>query len=271
MGKVCEHPALQRESFMVASVAQPASRSEAQSYFVWLAGAIVLLAFGGFSITYWGPLAAGSLDVPPVVHLHGLLFSAWTLFFFTQAWLATHGGIASHRAFGLFGIALATAMVFVGAWTALEALQSAIERGFEESGRRFAIVPISGIIFFAIVVGLAVANVRRPETHMRLMLLASISILHAAVGRITRAILAPNAPRPGEGPPAPVEMTYLPGALVDLLLVAAMFLDWRTRGKIHPVYLIGGAALVAVQFSRGALSQTPLWQGFLDWLLRIVG
>jgi hypothetical protein len=256
---------------MVANVAQPASRSDAQSYFVWLAGACVLIAFGGFSITYWAPLATGSLDVAPVVHLHGLLFSAWTLFFFTQAWLATYGGIASHRALGLFGVALATAMVFVGAWTALESLQSATARGFEEAGRRFAIVPISGIIFFAIIVGFAVANVRRPETHMRLMLLASISILHAAVGRITRAIIAPNAPRPGEGPPAPVEMTYLPGGLVDLLLVAAMFFDWRTRRRVHPVYLIGGAALVTMQFSRGAASQTPLWQGFLDWLLRLVG
>lgn len=208
--------------------------------------------------------------MPPIVHLHGLLFSAWTLFFFSQAWFATHGGIASHRAFGLFGIALATAMVFVGAWTALEALQSATQRGFEEAGRRFAIVPISGIIFFAIVVGMAIANVRRPETHMRLMLLASVSILQAATGRIVRAVLAPDAPRPGEGPPAPIEMTYLPAVLSNLLLVAAIVLDWRTRGKVHPVYLIGGAALVVMQFSRGALSETPLWQGFLDALLRLV-
>jgi hypothetical protein len=68
-----------------------------------------------------------------------------------------------------------------------------------------------------------------------------------------------------------VEITYLPAALVDLLLVAAMVMDWRTRGKVHPVYLIGGAALVAMQFSHGALSQTPLWQRFLDWLLRLAG
>jgi hypothetical protein len=257
---------------MVADVAQPQVRSSAaQSYFVWLAGACVLIAFGGFSMTYWAPLAVGTLDVPPLLHLHGLLFSAWTLFFFSQAWLAANGPIASHRALGLLGIALATAMVFVGIWTALSALNLAIASGFEEAGRRFAIVPLSGILLFAIVVGFAIANVRRPETHMRLMLLASIGIMQAAVARIVRAIMVPNAPPPGSGRPPPVEMTYSAAAIVDLLLIAAIVLDWRTRGKVHPVYLIGGAALVAVQFSRGALSETPLWQGALDWLLRLAG
>jgi hypothetical protein len=96
-------------------------------------------------------------------------------------------------------------MTFVGTWTAMASLQSGIERGFEEAARRFAIVPISGIIFFAVVVGIAIANVRRPDTHMRLMLLASVSILQAAVGRIVLVMLAPDVPRPGVGPPPPVE------------------------------------------------------------------
>jgi len=256
---------------MVASVTSTYSRSGAEGYFVWLAGAIVVVAFGGFFSTYWAPLAMGGLEVPPVVHLHGVLFSVWTLFFFSQAWLAAHDPLASHRAFGLLGIAIATAMVFVGMWTALGSLESATARGFEEAGRRFAIVPISGIIFFAVVVGVAIANVRRPEMHMRLMLLASISILQAAVGRTVRAIIAPDAPRPGLGPPAPVEVTYLPAAIVDLLLVAAIVFDWRARGKVHPAYLVGGAALVLIQFGSGPMSETPLWQGFLDWLLRLAG
>lgn len=256
---------------MVADVAPTNTRAIVESYFVWLAGAIIVFAFGGFSVTYWAPLAAGSLDVAAVVHLHGLLFTAWTLFFFSQAWLATHDQLVSHRAFGLLGIALATAMVFVGTWTALGSLQSASERGFEEAARRFAIVPISGIAFFAIVVGIAVANVRRPETHMRLTLLASVSILQAAAGRIVLAIVAPDAPRPGLGPPAPVEITYVPGLMVDLLLVAAMILDRRHRGKVHPVYWIGGAALLVLQFARGPLSETPFWRGFLDVLLALAG
>jgi hypothetical protein len=255
---------------MVASAIHP-DRSAAQSYFVWLAATCAIFAFAGFATTYWWPLATGNFHAAPVVHLHGLMFSAWTLFFLAQASFASSGRIASHRALGLLGIALATAMVFVGAWAALHSLHVAIERGFEETGRRFAIVPITGILFFAIVVGLAIANVKRPETHMRLMLLASISLLQAGAGRIVRAIVAPHSPRPGEGPPAPVEITYLPAAMIDLLLVAAIYFDWRARGKVHPVYVIGGAALVILQFTRGPLSATPLWQGFLDWLLRLAG
>jgi hypothetical protein len=256
---------------MVASVSQVQPRDDANSYFVWFAGAIVAIAFSGFFATYWAPLAAGSLVVDPVVHLHGLLFSAWTLFFFAQAWFATHDRLARHRALGLFGIAIATAMTFVGVWAALNSLHGAVERGFEAAGRRFAIVPIAGISFFAIVVGLAIANVRRPEMHMRLMLLATVAILQAAVGRVVRLIVAPDSPRPGAGPPAPVEITYLPAAIVDLLLIAAMVADWRTRGKVHPVYLIGGGALAIVQFTPALMSQTPAWQSFLDALLRLAG
>ncbi len=254
-----------------ASMTMSRSSSGEARFFVFMAIACALLAFGGFAITYWGPLALGTFVGAPVLHLHGLLFSLWTLFFVLQASLIASGRQTHHRALGRFGIALATAMTFVGLWTALHSVQTGIAQGYAEGARRFAIVPLSGIVFFAVVVGFAVANVRRPETHMRLMLLATISILQAAAGRIVRAILAPDSPAPGQGPPPPIEITFPAAVMVDVLLVAAIIYDWRARGRPHPVYLIGGAALVLVQFSRSALAGTDAWSVTLDALARLAG
>src|SRR3982074_2670389 len=97
--------------------------------------------------------------------------------------------------------------------------------GLTDEGIAFAIVPLSGILFFAVAFTLAVANVRRPEIHKRLMLLAGISLLDAAVARWFLTFLAPPGPL---GPP-PVPVTIAPALVAYLLLVAAMVFDWRTR------------------------------------------
>ena len=67
--------------------------------------------------------------------------------------------------------------------TFLRIVATAIECCIIAIGIAFAIVPLSGILFFAVVFTLAIANTRRPETHKRLMLLAGISLLDAAVAR----------------------------------------------------------------------------------------
>src|SRR5215203_2296742 len=89
--------------------------------------------------------------------------------------------------------------------------------GLTDAGVAFAIVPLSGILFFAVVFTLAVANTRDPETHKRLMLLAAISILDAAVARWFLTFLAP----PGSVGPPPVEVTIIPAFVAYLLLLPA--------------------------------------------------
>ena len=43
-----------------------------------------------------------------------LLFFAWSLYFAFQSWLAASGKIARHRAIGVIGVSLATAMTTGG-------------------------------------------------------------------------------------------------------------------------------------------------------------
>jgi hypothetical protein len=116
-------------------------------------------------------------------------------------------------------------MTIFGTLATINAMKVAASSGLRDEGIAFAIVPFSDILFFAVVVTLAVRAVRRAETHKRLMLLAGISILDAAVARWFLAFLAPPGP---PGPP-PVAVTIAPALVAYLLLVVAMIFDWRTR------------------------------------------
>lgn len=44
------------------------------------------------------------------------------------------------------------------------------------------------------------------------------------------------------------------------------FSDWRTRGRPHPAYLIGGACMLLVHVLRGPLARTGLWHSVAEGL-----
>jgi hypothetical protein len=237
----------------------------ARYFYFYMALACIAVAFLGFAPTYWVPMASGKVPPMPVVHFHGLLFFAWTLFFAFQSWLAASGQVTRHRTIGMIGVSLATAMTIFGFLVAVNVMKRSAAIGQTNEGIAFAIVPLSGILFFAVVFTLAIANVRRPEIHKRLMLLAGISLLDAAVARWFLTFLAPPGPL---GPP-PVPVTIAPALVAYLLLVAAIVFDWRTRGRPHPVYVYGGIALVAVKLLNWPISTTPLWHSFAGGILAL--
>ena len=238
-------------------VAIPGSGSavRAQSrFYVYMAGAFVLIAFGGFIPTYWAKLAAGTFGGRPILHVHGMLFFSWTLFFFAQTWLVASGRVINHRAWGMAGISLATAMAFTVVLAAINSMKVAEAIGMGDQARMFSIVSLTGLVFFGIAFGLAIANVVRPEVHKRLMIVAMIPLMQAATARVFATVMAGDI----KGPP-PVFVSLPPGLLVDLLLVAAIVYDWRTRGRPHPVYLYGLGAAVALQVLCLPLSATDAW------------
>jgi hypothetical protein len=239
--------------------------ADVQNFYFYMALSCMAVAFFGFAPTYWLPMARGSLSATAVVHFHGLLFFAWTLYFTFQTWLAASGRVAWHRTLGMIGVSLATAMTIFGFMVAVNAMKRSAAAGLTDEGIAFAIVPLSGIAFFAVVFTLAIANVRRPDIHKRLMLLAAISLLDAAVARWFLTFLAPPGPL---GPP-PVPVTIPPAFVAYLLLVVAMVFDWRTRGRPHPVYLYGGAALIAVKLLNWPISMTSAWHSLAGGMLAL--
>jgi hypothetical protein len=233
--------------------------------------AIVCLAVGliGFAPTYWVPLLSGTLAVAPLAHVHAFLFYGWLLLFVRQSSLAASGQYVRHRALGLVGIALASGMFFVGFGMAMHSLRASIANGFEPAARAFSIVPVCGIILFAILFAIAIARVHDSDVHKRLMLVNTAGLLQAAVGRWFVLFLAPPRAPGAPASPPPVFVTVMPGLVVDLLIVAGMVYDWRTRGRVHRVYWVAGGVTLAIQVLCVPLSQTRAWLTMTHWLLAL--
>lgn len=249
------------------------TRPLVSKFYVAMASIFVAIAFSGFAATYWLQIARGAFAGPPLLHLHGLLFSLWTLFFLSQALLVANRRVKSHRAWGLLGISLATAMLFVGLAVAIGGLQSKLEAGHGDAARAFAIIPISGILLFATLVTAAIVNLRRPEWHKRLMLVATAGILQAAIGRFFLLAISGGvtAMRTGMERPLPVENTTPGGVIVLLLVAAAMVHDKRAYGRVHPAYWWGFGALIAVLVARPLIGYTDGWYRVTDFLVRFGG
>ena len=232
-----------------------------------MAGIYMVTAFGGFIPTYWAKLATGSFTGAPIHHIHATFFFAWTLFFFIQTVLVARGRVADHRVWGMAGISLATAMGFTVVLLAIHSMKAAELIGMGDQARRFSIVSLSALVVFATLFTIAIVKIRRPEVHKRLLVLAMVPLMHAAMARVFLTFFAPAG---AVGPPA-VFVSVPPGVFVDLLIVAAVIYDWRTRGRPHMVYVIGGAVILAVQILAVPLSATPAWMSIASHVESLAG
>lgn len=254
----------------MATISAPRARPLVGRFYVTMAAIFAAIAFGGFAGTYWLQLPYGTFTGSPLLHLHGLLFSLWTLFFLAQAVRVSNGRLRAHKAWGLFGISLATAMLFTGLAVAIRGLEERLAAGYGDPARAFVLVPITGILLFAGLVTAAIVNLRRPEWHKRFMLVATTALLQAAIARFFFLAATGGGPgaRPGMGPPLSIEQTMFPGIPVALLIVAAMVHDWRSNGRVHPAYWWGFGATMVVQLSRPLIGYTDAWYRVADFLVR---
>ncbi|CAN0504960.1 unnamed protein product, partial [Phaeothamnion confervicola] len=155
-----------------------------------------------------------------------------------------------HRTFGWFFAALAVLIVITGPQVGI----AAIKRGAVPPGltpEQFLVLPFAGAVMFAIFVGIGVSQRSNAQAHKRLMLLATIAILDAAIARMPGMLTA--------GP-----LAFF--ALTDLFIVAGIVYDRASRGRVHPVWIYGGIAIVVSQVARLALSSTDVWASFVHYL-----
>lgn len=247
----------------MAEVAVPANTiTRARSlFYVWIAVYCSFLAFGGFTPTYFAPIAVGTLrDVTPVVHIHGFLFFAWTVMLLFQAWLVAEGRTTHHRALGLAGISLATAMVITGLIVNVHFNGRLVAEGEIERGYQGVFNGWSSMILFGSFFAFAIANIKRADYHRRLMVIATCAILSAAVSRLYLPLF--------DFQPVPRLWVNL---TIDLIIIAVLVNDWRTLGRPHVVTLVGGTVLVCRQLFQNQIAGTEAWGRAAEILLRIGG
>jgi len=127
---------------------------------------------------------------------------------------------------------------------------------------QFLIVPLGAIGLFGAFVALAVVRRRDTQAHKRYMLLASIVMLEAAVGRW---------PFPFMHGRSPIPFFDMPSLMTDLFLVPLCAWDVLSRHKLHPVTLWGGLAIVAFHLLRMPIASTAGWQAFAAWAIHRLG
>lgn len=241
----------------IASALTPAV-ARPHRFYVAMSATFVLIAFGGFTPSYWAKLADHSFSAAPIVYVHGALLSIWTLFYFAQVALVAAGRTPDHRRWGMAGISLATAVAISMLLVMINSMHVADRLGMGDAGARFAILPFASLLLFAGVFTAAIVNIRDSEWHKRLMIVAMIPLMQAAIARVFLLLLAP----PGQVGPVPLGFTVPPGLTADLLIVAAMVYDWRTRGRPHNAYVAGGVLLLAQQLLIVPVAATALWLAF---------
>lgn len=249
-----------------ASATRPEPRSRAHEagthdrlFYGGMAIALGLTVFAGFASTYYLRFFAGGPEATltggpftTLVHLHGALFTSWVLLFIVQTALVASRRVAVHRRLGVAGAVLAAAMVVAGTFVAI----ATAARGSAPPGMdplAFLVIPIFDMVLFATFVTAALALRRDKEAHKRLMLLAYVSIVVAAVARLPGVLPL--------GPPAFFGLSFL------FVVVAALY-DFLSRRRVHKVYLWGGALIVASVPLRLAISGTSAWRALAELLTR---
>ena len=242
-------------------------------FYLWAAIACATVAIGGFMGTYWLQLAARTFRGAPLLHIHGFLCTAWVLYLISQSSLVTRGKIRNHRDWGLLGIALASVLTVVAVVVALTSLNHHLAEGAGDPARAFLIVPLSAIGLYAGFTAAAIANVKRPEWHRRLMIIGTTCLIQAALARAFFLIGTGGGPgmRPGLGPVPPVTTAAIPAFLLELIIVAGMVRDWRVLGRIHPAWIVGVVVITSLELVRPAISASAAWLSFADWAAHIAG
>jgi cytochrome bd-type quinol oxidase subunit 2 len=185
---------------------------------------------------------------------------AWLLLLIAQSGLVATGRTRLHRRLGLVSFALAPAMyvMMIAAWIVTY-------RHAPESGRTHAanmtIVAINIATMFAVFYTWAMLTRRTaPETHKRMIVLATVVLLSAAVGRM-RWLPWNNTP---------VErFNYAVFAYVLVLLAPAVLHDIVRLGRVHRAYAIGVPLMTSWNVAASLLWDSPWWQRLAPVLFRV--
>jgi len=206
------------------------------SFFFYIAIVGILAVLIGFARTFILPVAAGSFKAPPIIHIHGAFAFSWICLFMLQVLLIHTRNYKVHIRLGVLGLIIATG-VSVTMVPAGESAYSTIIG-----------VLTSGAIFLALVIA-GMLTRRRPQTHKRLMLLATIVVLWPAWFRFRHYF--PSVPRPD---------IWFALVLADSLIIIAWIRDKARTGRIHPVLGWVGLGIIVEQTAEVIFFDHAVWR-----------
>jgi hypothetical protein len=239
---------------VVSALAEMPRRRKSR-YFLVAACLALAVTFVGFFRTFILPSARGTFSAPAVIYIHGGLLFLWAALFVAQSVLIQMRRPKLHRRLGLLSLGLIPGVVI----STMAAGVYAMKRDLSAGGGQTAVSSLVGnfttSIVFAVLAAAGIAYRRRVELHKRLMLLAMVAIIWPAFFRFRHYF-------PPVANPDLVFGVVLPNSMV----LAAILWEKFTMGRVHPVYLTAGAAMVAWSFGEAYWFDSAGWRVTANWL-----
>ena len=223
-----------------------------RGYYLAAAIGIVIVVLAGFSIDV--PLLSHLGGVSVLVRVHGLIMLTWIALFFTQALLVARHRVDLHMRLGIFGALLAIAVVVADTATLITACRlGAKHLPPGASAPLFLAFGLFNLLTFAVLVGAALAvRKRRSDWHKRLMLLAAILLLDAALVRFIAVYTT---------------WTVDSSTVRNLFVLASVVVDTFRHRRLHPAFVTGGVLVVANDYVASWAAGTPVWLHFASRLV----
>jgi hypothetical protein len=217
-------------------------------YWHGVAVAFVSTVVAGFSRTYYLKVFFGTPHLSLLAHLHGALFTVFTLFFLFQTALVATGRTQLHRRVGLAGAVLAAAVVLLGITMAMKSVHA----GYVSGRPRMDLLLLNSIIDLLLFCLFFLAGLffrREREVHKRCMVLAMLSLLIPSIARL----------------PVPFSMI---GWLIFAFSMIGVIYDMIFLRRISLTNLAGVLLINVMTPLRFAVADTRVWHRFAEWLCR---
>jgi hypothetical protein len=245
----------------------PSASHPSKSRWFYSAASVLLLVltFIGFRHFYLQLQAYPGRPLPPparaIYSLHGVLMTAWIVLAAVQPLLVANGRKRLHLKLGKLAVALAVGIIGVGLAIAIGSAKGTPPDliRFGLAPKAFLTVPLSGLVAFALFLTVGVLNRQRSEIHRPMMLLASLSVVAAALGRI-----------------APLNDWYVGtwleiwfSAFVSILALGVVLLAAKCalEKRFDRWFAAGLAVLAAICVASSLLARTAAWDRFATALL----
>jgi hypothetical protein len=251
----------------MAEIATSASHERVQlSFFFWMAVAMAAVIYGGFGLSYFAPMAAGTLrPVAPVVHFHGVFYFSWMILLIAQTLLIGRGNVPMHRSMGMLGIMVATGLVIFGAIVTVLSTKTMMDSpaGMPDFGYGLMWLSTFALVNFGVLFALAIRNIRNSDAHKRYILLATAAFIGAGVNRFISLALGLEADE--------FSPFWMIDVFVDVFVVAIVAYDVKTLGRPHPATITGAALILGSQILLPLVEHSGWWMNATHWMANLSG
>ena len=250
----------------VSIPSQPAaSQSVDRAFYFCMAALFIAVAGIGFGPRSFG-IVAGALPNPPlIVHVHAALMATWLGLLFAQTALVATNRTAVHRRLGLASFVLAPVMIvamlaltlapyylFLAAPQGTTAEPPPLEVAARGVAFSLFVQGRAAVLFATFYTWAALARRTAPETHKRMMILATFVLIDAALGRMGWLH--------GWTSIADQRSYTIVHAYQLLLLAPAIVYDVVRFGRVHRAYIIGIALFLPFAVAMHVLWNHEGWQ-----------